>query len=53
VELDQVILDKVVTIQKLPQEDKNHIMYSLDGLIPHAKGRLAYKKKAKRLAQLN
>jgi transcriptional regulator with XRE-family HTH domain len=43
VELDKTILDKVVSIQKLPEEDKNHIMYSLDGLIQHAKTRLAYK----------
>ena len=43
IELDQSILDKVVTIQKLPEEDKNHIMYSIDGLIQHAKTRLAYK----------
>ncbi|PWG78002.1 helix-turn-helix domain-containing protein [Pararcticibacter amylolyticus] len=43
VELDQSILDKVISIQKLPEEDKSHIMYSLDGLIQHAKKRLAYK----------
>lgn len=43
VELDKTILDKVIAIQKLPDEDKNHIMYSLDGLIQHARTRLAYK----------
>lgn len=43
VQLDKNILDKVVAIQKLPEEDKSHIMYSLDGLIQHAKTRLAYK----------
>jgi len=43
VELDKSILDKVIAIQKLPEEDKLHIMYSLDGLIQHAKTRLAYK----------
>lgn len=43
VELDKNILDKVIAIQKLPEEDKSHIMYSLDGLIQHAKTRLAYK----------
>jgi len=43
VELDQVILDKIISIQKLPEEDKNHIMYSIDGLIQHAKTRVAYK----------
>ena len=41
--VSNTILDKVVTIQKLPEEDKSHIMYSLDGLIQHAKRRLAYK----------
>jgi transcriptional regulator with XRE-family HTH domain len=43
IELDKTILDKVITIQKLPEEDRTHIMYSLDGLIQHAKTRLAYK----------
>ena len=42
VELDQSILDKVISIQKLPEEDKHCIMYSLDGLIQHAKTRAAY-----------
>ena len=44
IELDKSILNKVVTIQKLPVEDKDHIMYSLDGLIQHAKNRQAYAK---------
>lgn len=43
VELDKSILDKVISIQKLPDEDKNAIMYSIDGLIQHAKTRIAYK----------
>lgn len=43
VELDQSILDKVIAIQKLPEQDKICIMYSLDGLIQHAKTRAAYK----------
>jgi transcriptional regulator with XRE-family HTH domain len=42
-ELDKSLIDKVVSIQKLPDEDKSCIMYSLDGLIQHAKTRLAYK----------
>lgn len=42
VELDKTILDKVISIQKLPDEDKNCIMYSIDGLIQHAKNRQAY-----------
>jgi transcriptional regulator with XRE-family HTH domain len=43
IELDRALLDKVVSIQKLPDEDRNCIMYSIDGLIQHAKTRLAYK----------
>lgn len=43
-ELDIATLDKIVTIQKLPEEDKHCIMYSLDGLIQHAKNRAAYVK---------
>jgi transcriptional regulator with XRE-family HTH domain len=42
-ELDKALIDKVASIQKLPDEDKTCIMYSLDGLIQHAKTRLAYK----------
>ncbi len=40
----KVILDKVIAIQKLPDEDKTCIMYSIDGLIQHAKTRKAYAK---------
>ena len=43
IEVDRVILDKVISIQKLPKEDRHCIMYSLDGLIQHAKTRQAYK----------
>ncbi len=42
IELDDSILNKVIDIQKLPNEDKQHIMYSLDALIQHAKTKLAY-----------
>lgn len=41
-EIDKSLLEKVVSIQKLPSQDKEHIMYSIDGLIQHAKTRLAY-----------
>jgi hypothetical protein len=37
--LDKGILDKVIAIQKLPDEDKTCIMYSIDGLIQHVKTR--------------
>jgi len=43
IEVDRSILDKVISIQKLPEEDKRCIMYSLEGLIQHAKTRQAYK----------
>jgi transcriptional regulator with XRE-family HTH domain len=43
-ELDKTIIDKIITIQKLPDEDKNCIMYSIDGLIQHAINRQAYAK---------
>jgi hypothetical protein len=44
VNIDQALLEKVLAIQQLPEEDREHIMYSIDGLIQHAKTRLAYKK---------
>ena len=42
VELDKSLLDKIVAIQKLADEDKTCIMYSIDGLIQHAKTKSAY-----------
>ena len=42
VELDKSLMDKIVSIQKLADEDKTCIMYSIDGLIQHAKTKLAY-----------
>ena len=42
--IDQSLLEKVLSIQQLPAEDQEHILYTLDGLIQHAKTRLAYKK---------
>jgi len=41
-ELDKSLLDKIVSIQKLADEDKTCIMYSIDGLIQHAKTKSAY-----------
>lgn len=37
VELDKSLLDKFVSIQKLADEDKTCIIYSIDRLIQHAK----------------
>ncbi|HEY9001783.1 MAG TPA: helix-turn-helix transcriptional regulator [Mucilaginibacter sp.] len=42
--VDHALLDKLLTIQQLPEEDREHILYSIDGLIQHAKTRQAYKK---------
>jgi len=42
--VDKSLLDKLLTIQQLPEEDREHILYSIDGLIQHAKTRIAYKK---------
>ncbi len=41
-EIDQKLLNTVLAIQKLPEEDRNCIMYAIDGLIQHAKTRQAY-----------
>jgi len=43
-QIDQTILDFVLTIQQLLTEDKEHILYSIEGLIQHAKTRMANKK---------
>ena len=42
--VDQTLLEKILSIQQLPEEDREHILYSIDGLIQHAKTRQAYKK---------
>ncbi len=42
VELAKSLLNKIASIQKLADEDKTCIMYSIDGLIQHAKTKSAY-----------
>ncbi len=42
--LDKSIIDKILTIQRLPEEDKHCIMYTIDGLVKNAKTKLAYTK---------
>jgi transcriptional regulator with XRE-family HTH domain len=44
IDVDQALLDKVLTIQQLPNEDRAHIFYAIDGLVQHAKNREAYKR---------
>ena len=41
-QIDQSIIDKILTIQMLPENDKHCIMYAIDGLIRDAKARTAY-----------
>lgn len=44
VELDNTIINRVVAIQNLPEEDKMHILYTLDGLLQNVRTRLAFTK---------
>lgn len=40
--IDKVVLDKLMTIGKLPDKDREHIMFTMDALLRDAKARLAY-----------
>ena len=42
VELDKSITERVTTIQNLPNEDQQHILFALDAMIRDAKARTAY-----------
>jgi len=44
VELDKAIIDRVVEIQTLPEEDKTHILYTLDNLLQNVRTRKAFSK---------
>jgi len=44
VELDKSIINRVVAIQSLPDEDKSHILYTLDGLLQNVRTKLAFAK---------
>ena len=41
-EIEKDLLDKVIDIQKLNTEDKNHIIFTLDAMLRDAKARKAY-----------
>lgn len=41
-QIDKTILDKVLTIQKLPPQDQEHILFAMDAMIRDAKARAAY-----------
>ncbi|KAA1246525.1 helix-turn-helix domain-containing protein [Aquimarina sp. RZ0] len=40
--VDESITNKILTIQKLPEKDREHILFALDAMIRDAKARLAY-----------
>lgn len=42
IELDKAIAEKIITIQKLPEQDREHILFTLDAMLRDAKARLAY-----------
>ncbi|MFW5752333.1 MAG: helix-turn-helix domain-containing protein [bacterium] len=44
IELDNSIIKRVVEIQSLPDEDKKHILYALDGLLQNVRTKLAFGK---------
>ena len=41
-QIDKGIADKILTIQKLPEQDREHILFTLDAMLRDAKARLAY-----------
>lgn len=40
--IDQDILNKILTIQKLPEQDRDHILFTIDAMLRDAKARAAY-----------
>jgi transcriptional regulator with XRE-family HTH domain len=40
--IDEDISNRLITIQKFPEEDRKHILYALDAMIRDTKARLAY-----------
>ncbi len=40
--IDRSIVDKVISIQKLPKEERDRIIFTLDALIRDARSRFAY-----------
>lgn len=41
-EVDKVILGKVLSIQSLPEDEKDRIIHTIDALVRDAKARFAY-----------
>lgn len=44
IELDNSIINRVVEIQNLPDEDRTHILYTLDGLLQNVRTKQAFAK---------
>ncbi|QMU65440.1 MAG: helix-turn-helix domain-containing protein [Flavobacteriaceae bacterium] len=40
--MDENISERILTIQKLPNTDREHILFTIDAMIRDAKARLAY-----------
>jgi len=40
--MDEKIANRILTIQKLPDTDREHILFTIDAMIRDAKARLAY-----------
>lgn len=43
-ELDNSIVNRIIEIQNLPEEDKSHILYTLDGLLQNVRTKRAFAK---------
>ncbi|MBU2019066.1 MAG: helix-turn-helix transcriptional regulator [Bacteroidetes bacterium] len=42
IQVDQGIISKILSIQKLPNQDREHILFTLDAMLRDAKARAAY-----------
>lgn len=40
--IDKSLLDKILSIQKLPEGDREHILFALEAMLRDAKARAAY-----------
>lgn len=43
-ELDKSIISRVIEIQSLPEDDKTHILYAIDGLLQNVRTKQAFAK---------
>jgi transcriptional regulator with XRE-family HTH domain len=42
IEMDMELRDKILTIQRLPSEERQHVIFAIDAMIRDAKARQAY-----------